>query len=383
MKKILIIHSNYRNLGGEDVAVANEERFLKSRYNVKILYFDNNGNSTISQAMSFFTNKNKVSMKKLEKIIDEFNPDVAYVHNTWFRASPGIFKVLEKRNIHVLIKLHNFRYDCTRSYFVSKHLKGKKICDGCGLEKNNYQLFNKYFRDSYLKSILIIWYGKKYFKILKNSKFKLLVLTKFHKKYLIDLGLLESKLFIFPNYLEQVLESNFMNETSNIVYAGRISKEKGVRELIENFLKAGLENINLKIIGVGPELQNLKREFSSDNIKFFGQVENTKVLEIIKDSIAVVTSTKLFEGQPMLLCEASTLGIPSIFPKTGGISEFFPENYSLSFEQGNYHDLEEKLKLLNNNGLFKKLGSENKEFIHNYLNKEILLTKFERIINEE
>jgi glycosyltransferase involved in cell wall biosynthesis len=382
MKKILIIHSKYRNIGGEDVAVANEERFLKSRYNVKILYFNNKGNSTISQAISFITNKNKASMKKVEKIIDEFNPDVAYVHNTWFRASPGIFEILEKRNIRVLIKLHNFRYDCTRNYFVSKHLKGKKICDGCGLEKNNYQLFNKYFTDSYLKSILIIWYGKKYFKILKNSNFKLLVLTKFHKEYLIDLGFRDASLFIFPNYLEQILESNFMNETRSIVYAGRVSKEKGVRELIENFLKAGLKNINLKIIGFGPELQNLKKEFSSDNIKFFGQVENTEVLEIIKDSIAVVTSTKLLEGQPMLLCEASTLGIPSIFPKTGGISEFFPENYSLSFEQGNYYDLEEKFKLLNNNHLVKKLGSENKEFIDNYLNKEKLLTKFERIINE-
>ena len=34
--------------------------------------------------------------------------------------------------------------------------------------------------------------------------------------------------------------------------------------------------------------------------------------------------------------EASLLGIPSIFPDTGGIKEFFPKEYELKFEQFNY-----------------------------------------------
>ena len=37
-----------------------------------------------------------------------------------------------------------------------------------------------------------------------------------------------------------------------MVYAGRISKEKGVKELIDAFKKAKLENMHLKIIGNGP-----------------------------------------------------------------------------------------------------------------------------------
>ena len=47
----------------------------------------------------------------------EFKPDVVYVHNTWFKISLGIFKILKKRRIKVILKVHNFRYECARHFF--------------------------------------------------------------------------------------------------------------------------------------------------------------------------------------------------------------------------------------------------------------------------
>ena len=41
MKKILIIHNKYRNIGGEDTSVANEVNFLNDYYEIEILYFEN------------------------------------------------------------------------------------------------------------------------------------------------------------------------------------------------------------------------------------------------------------------------------------------------------------------------------------------------------
>ncbi len=46
----------------------------------------------------------------------------------------------------------------------------------------------------------------------------------------------------------------------------------------------------------------------------------------IKNARAVITATKMFEGQPRLLCEASSLGIPSIYPSFGGMDDFFPDD---------------------------------------------------------
>ena len=115
MKKILIIHNQYQNPGGEDVAVMNEYIELKKTYNVEYLIYKNEFKNIISLIISIFTGKNIASNDKLKKQIQTFQPDIAYVHNTWFTGSTGIFKILKKENIKTLIKIHNFRFYCTKN----------------------------------------------------------------------------------------------------------------------------------------------------------------------------------------------------------------------------------------------------------------------------
>ena len=92
-------------------------------------------------------------------------------------------------------------------------------------------VFNKYFQDSYLKSLISIRYGKKYFKILKNSNLKILVLTDFHKKYLEKLGVDGSKLFVFRNYL------NVNNSILNLVVLGKTQSIIIFKRYIKKFLE--------------------------------------------------------------------------------------------------------------------------------------------------
>ena len=109
MKKILLIHNTYREIGGEDVAVKNEIQFLKSFYNVETLIFNNEIQNPLLQFLYFLLNRNLESEKKLKQVLDNFEPDIVYIHNSWFKASIGIFRILKNRNLKVLIKLHNFR----------------------------------------------------------------------------------------------------------------------------------------------------------------------------------------------------------------------------------------------------------------------------------
>ncbi len=380
MKKILVVHNRYLEEGGEDIAVNHEVELLKDKFNVKELYFDNKINNYLSQAFYFLINKNIKSIRMLRSTLNDFEPDIVYVHNTWFKASLGIFKELEKHNQKTVIKLHNFRYLCTNSLSIKRHLNGNRTCPGCGLYGGK-KVFNKYFQNSYLKSLLVIYYGKKYFKIISSSKFKIIVLTNFHKNYLIDKNI--SKGVTVLNNFISVIEEQEKNFDDYMVYAGRISKEKGVKELIDAFKKAKLENMHLKIIGNGPQLQNLIDLHKSDkNIIFYGSLSNQETMKIIAKANCIVTATKLWEGQPTLLCEASFFGKPSIFPNTGGISEFFPKNYDLMFEQNNYSDLITKLKLVENKDLMRKIGEKNKTYIQDYLNKIKILDKFEKSVFE-
>jgi glycosyltransferase involved in cell wall biosynthesis len=281
-------------------------------------------------------NSNTDSDKQVKKILKEFSPDIAYVHNTWFKGSLGIFRILKESNISTVLKLHNFRYYCTKSYTTKNHLINNHPCQACGLNKNQLGLFNKYFQNSWLQSLIVNRYGKKYFKIIKEQNITILVLTKFHKKFLIELGIENQRIKVLPNYISVPEKKGDRIVEDFLVYAGRISPEKGVEELINAFNNIENNKSVLKIIGVGPSYEDFKKKYASEKIIFLGQIPNLEVIDSISKSKGVVTATKLFEGQPTLLCEASSLGVPSVFPKTGGISEFYPPNYSFSFEQFNY-----------------------------------------------
>lgn len=382
MKKILIVHNKYREVGGEDIAVENEINLLQSSHKVETLIFENDIRNYFMQFFYFLINRNFKSEKELIKKLENFNPDIVYVHNTWFKASLGIFKILENKKIKTIVKLHNFRYFCTKDWLRTNHLNNKSFCDACGLDKNRSLFFNKYFHDSVIKSIFMIIYGKLYFKYLKSGKCKILVLTNFHKQFLKDLDFDEKNIFVQRNYISNSLQLIENVESNYIVYAGRISKEKGVEELLSSFLKSNNKNLDLKIIGDGPELIFLKEKFKNKKVEFLGMLKNRDVVDLIQKSKAVVTVTKLYEGQPTILTEASILGIPSVFPDFGGMSEFFPEDYPLKFEQFKYDDLINKFNLLENNLDLNKLGDDNKKYINVMLDKEKILENFNKIIDE-
>jgi len=386
VKKILVIHNQYREVGGEDIAVRNEVEVLSRHFIVEKLYFSNNIDieKYFSQFFWFLRNKNSESLKKVEEKIDTFNPDIVYVHNTWFKASPAIFKILQKNNIKSFVKLHNFRFDCTKSYFSKFHLKGESACKACGMQRSPYRFLNRYYEDSILKSLIVVRFGRKYFKILKNKNIQILTLTNFQKEYLEDLNFNTKNINIHRNYLK-FDDDNLKeyNPNSNyIVYAGRISREKGIQNLIDAYLLIENPPFKLKIVGNGPLLKELKSKYYlSEQILFLGQLPNSETKEIIQNSRAVVTATSLYEGQPTLLCEASLLGIPSIYPNNGGIKEFFPSDYKLSYDISNKSQLTEKMNMLKSEDILMRISSENKQFIQDFLNEDKYLDAFKKIIN--
>ena len=150
--------------------------------------------------------------------------------------------------------------------------------------------------------------------------------------------------------------------------------------MITAFLKTSLNDYDLLIIGLGPHKKLLEEQYQYKNIKFLGQLPNNKVRDIIQESTAVVTATKLYEGQPTLLCEASLLQVPSIFPDTGGVKEFFPKNTKYIFEQFNYEDLVSKLESLSNLNQAEKEGKKNYDFIKAKISVSKIKSNFDEII---
>ena len=63
------------------------------------------------------------------------------------------------------------------------------------------------------------------------------MLTNFHKKFLINKGIDSEKIFVYPNFIPNPQDNNINTVKDYVLYAGRISEEKGLSELIESFQK--------------------------------------------------------------------------------------------------------------------------------------------------
>ena len=110
-KKLLIVHNFYREFGGEDANIREEINFFSEKYDIRFFSADNNTKLNLIDIVSFSLRTNILLNKNFKKELLEFNPDVVYVHNTWFKINLGIFKILKKYNINSIIKIHNFRFD--------------------------------------------------------------------------------------------------------------------------------------------------------------------------------------------------------------------------------------------------------------------------------
>ena len=75
------------------------------------------------------------------------------------------------------------------------------------------------------------------------------------------------------------------------------------------------------------------------------------------------------------------MGIPSIFPNFGGMSEFFPSDYELKFEQYNYKDLLAKLNMINNTSLLSSISKNVKNFTDIKLSSSQMLMRFKGIVD--
>ena len=379
MNKILFLHTNYRIFGGEDVAVNNEIEYLSNHYNVRSLFFNNSNKINLNDLNTFLFQTDVIAKTALNKEIDISYPDIAYVHNIWFRGSLSLISTLLKKNIKVVLKLHNFRFDCANAL----HFRDNNICHDCTPGNRLPGIKYKCYENSYLKSIFITQFGKKYLELLKSSNLEILVTTEFHKEYLSKSGVNSEKIHISPNMfpLAKTKPTYSPLKRNSFLYAGRLSAEKGLFELINVWKEINVKNYKLIIAGDGPLKKDIAKHVNQLNsIELMGFVPQQKLYEVMRTCRAVISATKVYENHPTLLTEASLMGVPSIFPNFGGMKYFFPENYPLMFNQYNYQELISIVEMTKDDTLMERLGADVYNHIQNHLSSYNLEETFNRFM---
>lgn len=138
-------------------------------------------------------------------------------------------------------------------------------------------------------------------------------------------------------------ERRLHEDRIRFLYAGRLSKVKNVGPSIEA-AKTWQRECELRILGDGEEREYLKGiAGSSGRIVFAGAVTPQQVQKIMRESdILVMNST--FEGIPMIILEAISLGVPVITTDVGGIKEVLTYGQDSEMTDGTVNQIQKAME---------------------------------------
>ncbi len=168
-----------------------------------------------------------------------------------------------------------------------------------------------------------------------------------------------SKVYYIPNAIDlNSLPSGIDTRYDNqIIFAGRLSKEKGILTILEaiQYLPT---NIDLIIIGSGPEENSVINSIKNNkNIHYFGYQPKEKTIPLIRGSKLLIQPS-FAEGISATILEAMACKTSLIVSNVGGNKELIINNETgILIEPGNVKELSNKIiEMINNNDKREKIS---------------------------
>ena len=323
----------------------------------------------IQKAISFIyriTNKKKsfnIAWEEVARKIRKENYDLVVVENNMF-----LYKLISKKtNNNLIYHMHNDfnNFDKTKQNYKFIANSAKEIITVSEYIKNRLKSVDNFDR----------------IKVLPNA--------------------IDDKLFTKTNFKN--LREKYCIDKNDIVigYAGRITEEKGILELVQAFKKLSNINKKIKLLIVGSQWYgNLKKdEYISkinsemneikDKVIFTGYID-LKDMPLVYNTMDIVVIPSLCnEAFGCVAIEAMAMGKPIIASKVGGLTEIVKDQFGFTIQTDcNFVEkLYSKIKyLVENDSLRNKYGKKaNEEFEKNknyhkeqYYNNFLEIIRFDK-----
>ena len=321
-QNVLIVHNYYQIPGGEDTVVANEKKMLEKYGHKVILYSRNNTElKQMSKLQKIFlpitTVFNPRTYKDIKKLIREENIEIVHVHNTLNLVSPAVYYAARRMKVPVVQTIHNFRLLCPGATFY----RDGHICEDCVEKGLICAVKHGCYRESKIQTLACVLSTMFHRLTGIYGKINYICLTDFNKKKLLELKQIKpERVFVKPNFVEK--GSDFIpreKRKDQFVFAGRLDELKGIDVLFEAWKKMGASAPKLIVCGTGP-MEDWCKDFvlkSDVNIEMRGFISNEKVKELVSESSALVLPTQWYEGFPMSIVEAFSVGTPVVCSDLG------------------------------------------------------------------
>lgn len=172
----------------------------------------------------------------------------------------------------------------------------------------------------------------------------------------------------------------------NLLYLGRIEKNKGIYELIEALKKFKQAfDFHFVLCGTGPLVEhtiNVCSSFLGSDFKYMGVVSGNAKINTIKES-DIFLLPSYFEGLPMALLETMAAGVVPIVTNVGSMKHIIKHGVNgLLIEKQNTDDLYEKLEIaLNNSQMCEALSLNAAKTISEHYDVSNYVVKLNEIYN--
>lgn len=307
---------------------------------------------------------NHDARKRFSQLIADFRPDIIHVHGIHRQISPSILEAAHRGGVPVVQTLHDYHHICPADVLL---WRGETVCEPrrCGRLCYGAAVRGRCVRKSLAASALSAAetsfqrlrrvYERSVARFISPSAFLACEMTS---------GGWDVPCDVVPNAVPVAGE---WRGGDYVLFAGRLSREKGVSTFLAAAERAGVRAI---VVGEGPLEAELRGRFSA--AEFLGRVDGETVQSLIEGSLACVVASTWYENAPMSVLEPMAAGAPVVASAIGGIPELIEDGVSgLLVRSGDKQDLAMALaRLREDRFLARSLGLAARERIAKHFSPE-------------
>jgi glycosyltransferase involved in cell wall biosynthesis len=283
--------------------------------------------------------------RRMRAMISDFRPDVAHVRNIYHHLSPSILWELRAQEIPIVYHLNDFKILCP-NYNLLSH---GEPCEACKGGKFWHVLREKCYPGSSARIVLVAEaYVHKWLGTYKRCVDCFLAPSQFVRDKFVGHGWDPKKFEVLPHFQLLAPVAARVEANAPLLYFGRLSREKGVDDLLRAMNR--LPDLRLNIAGDGPErkrLQQLSAELGLSNVKFAGNLQGAQLEHAIGASRFTVLPSHAYEtlGKTVLESYASARAV--IATDLGSRRELvYPGKTGLLYAVGDVSELVSAIQLL-------------------------------------
>jgi glycosyltransferase involved in cell wall biosynthesis len=347
--KILLIHNEYRQPGGEEVVVEQERQLLQQAGHQVVHYRRSNVETEGISGLGQLSLVKKIvwasdARQDVALLLRNQKPQIVHVHNTFMVISPSIYSACREAGVPVVQTLHNFRLFCPAAFFY----RDGHVCEDC----SDHSLWRGIQHACYRQSrpttaaVALMLEFHRLRHTWEQGIDTFIALNEFARNKFISLGLPAEKVCVKPNFLYS--DPGKRTEPGQYaMFAGRLSPEKGVSTLLSAWARLKTR-IPLRIIGDGPLLPTLQAEAAKrglSDVHFEGRLNREQTLAAFKGASFMLFPSLWYENFPMVIAEAFACSTPVIGSRLGALEVIVQDGHTgLHFAPGDPADLATKVE---------------------------------------